>query len=128
MNRPVASPGRRYARDLGLALGGYAVLLVVALLLLRVVGGPARWLIVLLPVPALVAVVWAVVRNIRASDELQGRITTEAVAIGFALGSVITFSYGLLQLVGAPPLSWLWVWPVYAGSWLVGLVIAKRRY
>ncbi len=128
--RPVgtADPARRYNRELTLALLGYAVLLVAALLLLGVAEGPWRYAAALLPVPAVAGVAWAVVRWVRGSDELQSRITTESMAIGFGLGSLLTFSYGLLQVAGAPEVSWLFVWPVYGACWLVGRLVAGTRY
>ncbi|WP_152362568.1 hypothetical protein [Microlunatus speluncae] len=120
---------RRYALELIAVLAGYLVLLALSVVLVRAAGdSPWRWLAVLLPVPAVVAVAWAVLRQIRRSDELQGRISVEALAIGFAIGSLITFSYGFLQLAGAPQLSWFFVWPVYAVGWLIGVVITRRRY
>ena len=69
-----------------------------------------------------------VLRLLRETDELQRRITLEALAAAFALGSLLTFGYGLMQLAGAPPLSWMFVWPVYAACWLVTGLIARRRY
>lgn len=121
--------GRRYALELAAVLVGYGVLLAASMILLRAAGdGPLRWIAVLLPVPAIIAVAWAVLRQIRRSDELQSRISVESLAIGFAIGSLVTFSYGFLQLAGAPQLSWFFVWPVYAAGWLIGVAITRRRY
>jgi hypothetical protein len=61
-------------------------------------------------------------------DELQRRIQLEALPFAFGAGSLITLTYGLLQVAGLPELSWLFVWPVYAGCWLVGGFLAHRRY
>lgn len=122
------SPARRYARDLTLSLLGYAVLLITAIVLLPLLPGRWGWVIMLIPVPALIGVGWAVLRWVRASDELQSKITVESLAIGFGLGSLITFSYGLLQVAGAPTLSWLFVWPVYAACWIIGRFVAGRHY
>jgi hypothetical protein len=121
--------GRRYAIELAAVLTGYVVLLIASMILLRTIGdSPLRWLAVLLPVPAVVGVAWAVLRRIRHSDELQSRISVESLAIGFAIGSLVTFTYGFLQLAGAPQLSWFFVWPVYAVGWLIGLAVTRRRY
>ncbi len=46
--------------------------------------------------------------------------------VGYA--ALVTFTYGFLQLAGAPQLSWFFVWPVYAVGWLIGLAITRRRY
>ncbi|MGY4718881.1 hypothetical protein [Naumannella huperziae] len=119
---------RRYVRHLVLGLLAYAVLLATAMALLGQTSGVLRWVVMLLPLPALVAVAWAVIRWIREADELQGRIAVEGMAIGFAIGSLVTFGYGLLQIAGAPQVSWLLVWPVYAAGWLIGRFVAGRRY
>src|SRR5450759_5546547 len=81
-----------------------------------------------LPVPALFAIVWSVVGYLREANELQSKSTVEALAIGFAGGSVTTFTYGLMQFVGAPQLNWTWVWAVYALWWIAGGIIVRRRY
>lgn len=121
--------GRRYVIEFSVAVLGYVGLLILSIFLVRAAGdGPWRWPAVLIPVPAMIAVVWVVVRQLRRSDELQGRISVEALAIGFAIGSLVTFTYGFLQLAGAPQLSWFFVWPVYAVGWLIGAVVARRRY
>jgi hypothetical protein len=70
----------------------------------------------------------AVLLFLRETDELQRRIQLEALGFAFAAGSLVTFSYGLLQLAGLPLASWLWVWPVYGAMWLLGLAASSRRY
>jgi hypothetical protein len=125
----VRTVSRRYLRELTAALLAYAVVLVVALLLLR--GEPDAWWrypVALAPVVPCLGVVRAALRFLRGSDELVRRIQLEALAFAFAAGSLLTFSYGFLQLVGLPEASWLMVWPVYAGCWLVGSLLASRRY
>lgn len=120
---------RSYVVRFTVAMVSYALLLVGALLLVQVVGaGPARYLVMLLPLPALVLVVRSVYLLVREADELQSRILLESLAIGFAGGSLITFSWGLMQTVGAPQVPWLLVFPVYAACWLIGSVVARWRY
>lgn len=120
---------RRYLIRLLSAIGAYAVLLAVALIVIQKLGDTGwRWLIMALPLPAIVAVIIAVWRWVRETDELQAKIQLQAIAIGFAGGSALTFSYGLMQIAGAPDLSWTFVWPVYAACWLIGLALARSRY
>ena len=90
--------------------------------------GAWRWVVVLIPVIPFAAVGWAVWRFLIETDELARKIQVEALAIAFAAGSVLTFGYGMLQVAGAPKISWLFVWPVYAACWLVGSLVAKVRY
>ena len=130
--RPVRADraGRRYAVRLGLALGAYVVLLLVAVAIVVRVGdaSPWRWAALALPLPALVLVVLAVGRYVVEADELRSRILTQSMSIAFAAGSALTFGYGLMQIGGAPQVSWLWVWPVYAACWIVAQAVVSRRY
>ena len=61
-------------------------------------------------------------------DELQRRIQFEAIAFAFAGTALLTFSYGFVENVGFPHLSWFFVWPIMAILWIIGLGIATRRY
>lgn len=124
---------RRAARAYRVRLFGslciYAVLLAVAIWAATMMpGSPWRFAVMALPVPALVATVWAVGRWVGESDEFESRQLMESLAIGFAGGSLLTFTYGLMQSVGAPPLNWMLVWPVYAACWLIGRAIVWWRY
>ncbi len=109
-----AQAGRRYAVRLTAAMSAYVVTVVAAALALPMV--PAAF------------VALAVLRYTREADEMQRRIVLESLAAAFALGSLLTFGYGLLQVAGAPDVSWMYVWPVYAGSWLLFGLLARRRY
>lgn len=121
----------RYQVQLAAALIVYISLLGGAVALL--VGLPdasasVRAAIALSPmVPAGVMCLLAV-KQIRAADEMQSRIQLEGIAFAFALTALATFSYGFLQTVGAPPLSWFFVWPFMAAMWIIGVQIARRRY
>lgn len=127
---PVRTAARRYAIRLTSAMAAYAVLLIVTVWLLNadVITGPWRYALAGVPMLGVLAVPAAVIGWLRDADELQRRIALEALAIGFAGGSVLTFGYGFMQLVGAPDISWFAVWPVYAACWLIGGVVANRRY
>jgi hypothetical protein len=128
----VTSPkraGRRYHLRLAAALGAYAVALVIVVVLLRVLpDSPWRFAVAVLPMVPAVFVAVAVLRYLREADELQRRIQLESLGAAFAMGSLITFGYGFLQLAGAPQVSWFAVWPVYAVCWLVASALNRRRY
>jgi hypothetical protein len=64
----------------------------------------------------------------RRMDELQMRIQFEALGFAFAGTAILTFSYGFLEGLGYPKLSMFMVWPILAVLWVVGLVLARRRY
>lgn len=121
--------GRRYIRRLVTALLVYAVLLGGTIALLNTFpDAPWRYPVALVPMIPLGYLVWAVVRYLRGIDELQRRIQLEGLGFAFAAGSVLTFGYGFLQLVGLPQMSWFFVWPVYAAMWILGGWLAQRRY
>jgi hypothetical protein len=78
-------------------------------------------------VPALL-VLRAVMGAFASMDELQRRIQLEALAFGFTASAVLTFTYGFLQGVGFPQANWTLVWPVMGSTWVLGLLIARRKY
>lgn len=120
---------KRYTRRFTISMTAYAVLLAIALVLAGTVGdSPWRFVIMALPFPALLGVVWAMSAYLRESDEFISRSNNEALAIGFGAGSLITFTYGLMQVVGAPDLNWMFVAFVYGFSWLIGSFVVRRRY
>lgn len=120
---------KAYVRQLTVALVAYGVVLVGVLLLIGAHPHAAwRPFVAILPMlPALLVPV-AVVRRLRAMDELQRRMSLEALGFAFGATAVVTFAYGFLQLVGFPQVSWLMVWPVMAIFWLVGQFLSWRRY
>ncbi len=107
----------------------FAVLELVGTLLAHAAGpSPWRFAAMALPVPALTGSVWGALGIVRVADELERRSMVEALAVGFAGGSLTTITYGLMQLVGAPQANWIFVWGVYAIWWGVGAVTVRRRY
>ena len=71
---------------------------------------------------------WAIVRMMRTLDEMHLRIQFEALGFAFAASALLTFSYGFLENVGFPHISWICVWPVMGLMWMIGLALARRRY
>ena len=124
--------GFRYVRALLLWIAVYAVLLFASIAVLErnLVGAPPlRALIGLAPMLGAFGILNLVMGQYRSGDELQQKITAESIMFAFGATAILTFSYGLLQsTVGAPQLSYLWVWPVLGGTWLIGTFIARRRY
>lgn len=122
---------KRYYYELGSALALYAVFLAVSLTLLQQQENfsmPLRIAITLAPVIPAGLMCWAIVRNLRLMDEMHLRIQFEALGFAFAASALLTFSYGFLENVGFPHLSWLMVWPVMGLMWIIGLAVARRRY
>ena len=121
--------GRRYTRDLLIALLTYVILLHVSGFIVEANQDAGwRYVVATLPmIPAIfVAIVW--VRYYRRMDELQQRIALEALAFAFGGTALITFGYGFLDAAGLPRISWWWVWPVMASLWIIGEWLARKRW
>ena len=121
---------KQYLKELAVAFAAYVALLVGSIELLQHVAIAAPWrdLVALSPMLAAVVMPWVILRELRRMDELQMRIQLEALGFSFAGTAILTFSYGFLEGLGYPRLSMFSVWPVMAVLWIVGLVLARRRY
>lgn len=122
---------KSYFYELGAALALYMLVLTASLLLLiqhQESGLFLRVVITLAPVIPAGLMCWAIVRQLRRLDEMHLRIQFEALGFAFAASALLTFSYGFLENIGAPHIPWLWVWPVMAVMWMIGLLIARTRY
>lgn len=71
--------------------------------------------------------VYAFVRMVRRTDELERRVNHEALSFAFAASLVIVMAWSLLQDV-LPPLRGLWVASAMIAAWLVGWNAAVRKY
>jgi hypothetical protein len=121
---------KRYFLELGGAMVGYGLALVGSLTLLRAhPDTPLRVPLALLPmIPAAFAVV-AVLRFVRASDELERRIQLEAMTFAFACTALTVIAYGFLEgNAGFPHVNVAWVWPAMAVWWVLGVLLGRRRY
>ncbi|WP_369053233.1 hypothetical protein [Kineococcus terrestris] len=119
---------RAYARDFVPAMAGY----VVAIAAVTVWGGldgdsPWRFAWALLPVLPVLAVVRAVVRALRRSDEYAQLVQLRGLAVGFAVAVVACVVLGMLQLAGlvVPVAPWLVVGAAMT-SWAVAAAVASR--
>jgi hypothetical protein len=119
-----------YRKELTATLAVYIAVLVGSIELLNhaPVVAPWRGAIALCPMIPAAALAWVVLRELRRMDELQRRIQLEAIGFSFAGTAILTFSYGFLEGLGYPRLSMFTVWPILAVLWIVGLVLARRRY
>ena len=122
--------GRLYAKEFSIAMGAYVVVLLISTTLIDISPRSAWWRIplALIPIIPIIFVLLACMRFWRRIDELQRRIQLEALAIGFCSSGLLTFSYGFLENVGFPHISWLFVFPLMMALWGIGGAIASRRY
>lgn len=125
---------RRYNRELGLALCMYVILLVGAVTALRTLDGTvARAAVTLLPVLPVVLMIRAMVRLIRAQDELERRIVLEAIAVSTAATGAGFFTFGMLlnaEVIPAPAPAGvaIWVLPVLMFVFGVTRCVVSWRY
>jgi hypothetical protein len=121
---------RQYVIELGGAMIGYAVLVLVSSALARAVelSSAVRYAVLLSPMIGAAAAAWAIVRHVRRIDELQQRRVLESLAFSFAVTAFGTFAWGFAEVAGAPKLPTLGIWPLMALLWVVGGFIAYRRY
>ncbi|HEY5255330.1 MAG TPA: hypothetical protein VIJ53_11805 [Acidobacteriaceae bacterium] len=112
---------------------GFAVYAAVALVAAWVVGkyplGEWRILVALTPIVPALFIARSIVRGFSSCDELQIRIHFESLAFAFVGTALVTLTFGFLQaLAGVPIANWVWVWPLMGTLFLIGKLIAKRKY
>ncbi|MGC2511617.1 MAG: hypothetical protein WA430_13700 [Acidobacteriaceae bacterium] len=112
---------------------GFAVYTAVALVAMWVVGkyplGEWRIPVALTPIVPALFVARSIVRGFSSCDELQIRIHFESLSFAFVGTALLTLTFGFLQaLAGVPIANWVWVWPLMGTLFLVGKLIAKRKY
>jgi hypothetical protein len=110
--------------------GGIFLVTLTASLELRVLAD-SRWLqIALALAPALgcVLVVLAIASALASLDELQRRIQTEAIALGFGFTAITVTTVGLLEEIGFTQPSWIYVvFPMTIG-WGLGKLWTMWKY
>jgi hypothetical protein len=124
------SAGKIYAKEFLSAMGAYVIVLLVSVTLINISSGSAWWRIPLALAPVVPAIfaMRAYIRFVSRMDEMQRRIQFEALAFGFGSAAILSFSYGFLEMVGFPRLSWIFVLPLMIAMWGIGQAIAARRY
>ena len=120
---------RQYNKRMTLALVVYAVILAASGALTSMYPDALwRFPVAVTPMGPFLYGIVSYVRYLRQVDELQQRVSLEALAIAFGATAAITFCYGFLEHVGLPHINWWWVWPVMGTSWILGGKYAERRY
>ena len=121
---------KKYFIEFTVAMVCYVVLLLLSVFLLKEMDPASlfRVPVALLPMIPAIGICWVVIRQLRSMDELQRKIQFEALSWAFGLTAVTTFSYGFLETIGFPKLSYFLIWPVMAAFWIVALSASKKRY
>ena len=89
--------------------------------------GPLQTALFVAPMLPFLLAVWAIVRQIRRSDEFIRKVTLEHVAIAAAVTAGWTFTYGFLENARYPRLSMFTVWPVMGAMWGVLAIVDRLR-
>ena len=120
---------RFYFKELTGALLLYAGVLIVALTYgQRIAPGPLQTAIFVSPMLPFLLAVWAIVRQVRRSDEFIRKTTLEHLAIAAAVTAGWTFTYGFLEIAGYPKLSMFTVWPAMGAVWGVLAIVDNWRH
>jgi hypothetical protein len=108
----------RYYKEMGGALLLYMLTLVVSVRYgMRLEHGALQTVVFVSPMLPFVLGIWAVVRQIRRSDEFMRKVSVEHLAITAGITAGWTFTYGFLENAGFPKLSMFTVWPVMGAVW-----------
>ncbi|PWE17099.1 hypothetical protein DDZ18_10390 [Marinicauda salina] len=122
---------KRYSFRIAGAAGAYAgaVVGVNALDAGFALDAPVRVGLALLPVlPALYGL-WAALQFVRAMDEVQARIISEAMLVSALIVGFASFTYGFLEgALALPDISMIWVLPALLGVMGVAQVFVRMRY
>lgn len=115
------------------ALLGFALYAAVAFVAMWLVGkyplGVWRIPVALAPILPALFIARSIVRMFSSCDELQIRIHFQSLAFAFVGTALLTLTCGFLQeIAGVPIANWAWVWPLMGTLFLVGKLIAKRKY
>lgn len=110
--------------------GGFFLVTLIASLELRDIAD-SRWLqiaLALAPAIGFALVVFAIASALASLDELQRRIQTEAIALGFGFTAVIVTTVGLLEEIGLAQPGWIYVvFPMIIG-WGLGKLWTMWKY
>ncbi|MCL4541615.1 MAG: hypothetical protein M1396_04675 [Chloroflexi bacterium] len=110
-----------------ITLAGYILLLPVIYFVARSAGRQS-WVPLLGVIPLIPGglALFAAVRFTRVLNPQQRAILLEGLIFGFGASGLVGLVIGFLQNAGLPSLSWIWVLPVLAIFWLIGLFLASR--
>ena len=90
-----------------------------------------RVAVALFPILPFALLLLLIIRGIRQMDELERRIQLEALAVAFPLTFLLLMTLGLLELaikLKTEDWSYRHIWPFLFIFYLMGLIVARRRY
>lgn len=87
-----------------------------------------RYLVALLPILPAIWIAFGILSAIRKLDELDRKILYEGLAIAALLTFLLSAGLGLLEIAGLPPPNSIYISLFMVVAWLVGKLLATRRY
>ena len=123
--------GRRYIKEFGLAMVGYAIAVLGGSFLLKQFDENlfTAVLLALLPGVAAVFAVWAVWRHIADMDELQRQVHAQAAVVTVCIFVVVCMVLGFLEdWAGMPHLNPYWLSFASIMVWSMTVMIITLRY
>lgn len=111
---------KEYMKEFFVAMLAYVIVIIGAFsLIARTDVAWQRWLLALLPMIPLLFALRALIRYLHRIDEYQQRIQYNSFAVSAAATAFVTFTLGLLENVGMPQLSMVWVLPMICFFWMI---------
>lgn len=130
IQNPVRHAARRYYWQFGISMATYVIVLftIVRLIAVGAITGAWRYPVLLLPVIPVVFLFVAMARFLGATDELDRRVTLEALGIAAGITAILAVTYGFLEMAGLPHLSAWWTWMVLMLSWGIAKPFVAGQY
>lgn len=121
---------RRYMREFSFSMIAYTVILIASIYALQniAMAKPLQIIVALAPAVPVTVVLFAVLRLLKESDELQQRTHLLATTFSAVLTGLITFTYGFLENVGFPKFPTHFVLPLIIMLWGISLAWFSKRY
>ena len=119
---------RRYLIRFGVGMAVYVALLAAALALAGVLPEPAKPWSILLVVPAIGIIVWAVCAYWAEADEFPRKLLIESAGLAFTVSAPLLATAGILDLVGAVRVPFIAAFVVLMSAWGLCMAVLQRRY
>lgn len=117
-------------REFSFSMIAYTVILIASIYALQniAMAKPLQIIVALAPAVPVTVVLFAVLRLLKESDELQQRTHLLATTFSAVLTGLITFTYGFLENVGFPKFPTHFVLPLIIMLWGISLAWFSKRY
>jgi hypothetical protein len=126
---------RRYLIEFGGAMVLYTASVPAAIVLANRYEpqGTAALAVAMIPVVPTLLALWAFLRQFWRMDELQRRVTSEAMVVAALVVGLSSFALGWILAVTEADVpgdaaTLLWIMPALIGIWGVAMFFVKRRY